>query len=82
VQAEFGTSNWMARKAKQLVKEKGVMSTPNPKPGRSLPESTVDLVTSFYENDENSRLMPGKKRLHFSESRGEACQCSEEACAV
>ena len=61
VQAEFGTSNWMARKAKQLVKEKGVMSTPNPKPGRSLPESTVDLVTSFYENDENSRLMPGKK---------------------
>jgi len=51
----------MARKAKQLVKEKGVMSTPNPKPGRSLPESTVDLVTSFYENDENSRLMPGKK---------------------
>lgn len=43
VQAEFGTSIWMARKAKQLVKEKGVMSTPNPKPGHSLPESTVGL---------------------------------------
>ena len=58
------------------------MSTPNPKPGRSLPESTVDFVTSFYENDENSRLMPGKKDCISGESRGEACQCSEEACAV
>lgn len=61
LQAEFGVTNHMARKAKQLVREKGVMTTPNPKPGHSLSELTVKLVTSFYENDENSRIMPGKK---------------------
>ena len=37
VQEEFGVSDFMARKAKQLVREKGVMSTPNPIPGHSLP---------------------------------------------
>ena len=60
VECEFGASNFMVRKAKQLVK-KGIMSTPNPKPGRTLSQRSVDLVTTFYENDENSRLMPGKK---------------------
>ncbi len=37
------------------------MCTPNPKPGRSLPQSTVALVVNFYESDEYSRMMPGKK---------------------
>ena len=61
IEAEFGASNRMARKAKELVREKGILSTPNPKPGHTLSQQTVDLVTSFYESDENSRLMPGKK---------------------
>ena len=34
---------------------------PDPKPGRVLPQGTVKLVTSFYESDETSRIMPGKK---------------------
>ena len=33
IQSEFGTSNYMTRKAKDLVKEKGVLATPNPKLG-------------------------------------------------
>ena len=37
VQEEFGVSDFMARKAKQLVEEKGVLSTPDPKPGHTLP---------------------------------------------
>ena len=57
VQAEFGASNFMARKAKQLVKERGVLSS-DPRPGRTIPQETSDLVLGFYEN---SRLMPGKK---------------------
>ena len=61
IQAEFGVSNYMARKAKELVAEKGVLSTPNPKPGHSLPSETVDLITNFYESDDVSRIMPGKK---------------------
>ena len=51
----------MARKSKQLVREKGVLSTPNPKPGHSLPLKSVDLIKSFYESDDISRAMPGKK---------------------
>ena len=61
IESEFGASNFMARKAKQLVREKGILSTPNPKPGRSLPQTSIDVVIHFYESDENSRMMPGKK---------------------
>ena len=61
VQSEFGASNYMVRKAKDLVKEKGILSTPNPKPGNPLAAHTVKLVSEFYESDEVSRMMPGKK---------------------
>ena len=80
VECEFGASNFMVRKAKQLVKEKGIMSTPNPKPGRTLSQRSVDLVTSFYENDEHSRLMPGKRKegLYFSEEGRRTSQYPKE----
>jgi hypothetical protein len=58
---EFQVSEYMARKAKNLVKEKGILSTPNPKVGAALPTKTVDLVKGFYFSEEISRLMPGKK---------------------
>ena len=61
IQQEFGVSNYMTRKSKELVKEKGVLSLPGPKPGPSLPQETVDNVCAFYESDEISRIMPGKK---------------------
>ena len=51
----------MARKAKQLVKEKGVLSSPDLRPGHTISQETSDLVIVFYENDGCSRLMPGKK---------------------
>ena len=52
----------MARRAKQLVREHGILATPDPRPGRpNLSESVVDQVTSFYENDSSSRMMPGKE---------------------
>jgi len=51
----------MARKAKQLVKEKGILSTPDPKHGHTLSQTTVDLVCTFYESEDISRMMPGKK---------------------
>ena len=62
IQEEFGASNYMARRAKQLVREHGILATPDRRPGRpNLPDSVVDKVTSFYENDSSSRMMPGKK---------------------
>lgn len=53
--------NFTARQAKKLLSEKGVMSSPDPKPGRTLDPATIALVQEFYENDEVSRQMPGKK---------------------
>ena len=61
IQSEFGVSDYMARKCKQLVLEKGILSSPDPKPGPSLPSETVEIVTNFYQSDEISRTMPGKK---------------------
>ena len=61
IQAEFGVSDYMARKSKQLVQEKGILSTPDPKVKHSLPDETVRLVTEFYESDQICRTMPGKK---------------------
>ena len=58
IEKEFDVSNYMARKS---IKGKGILSTPNPKPGSSLPQETTDLVTQFYESDDISRIMPGKK---------------------
>ena len=49
IQTEFGASNFAARQAKALVKEKCILSTLNPKPGRILPENTVDTVVSFMK---------------------------------
>ena len=37
------------------------MSSPDPKPGRTLDPATVALVKDFYQNEEVSRQMHGKK---------------------
>jgi hypothetical protein len=41
--------------------DQGIMSSPNPKPGKTLNEVTVEVEKGFYNNDEVSRVMPGKK---------------------
>ena len=61
VQEEFEATNYMVHKAKELVRQKGILSTPNPKPGHELSEETVHLVQNFFESEEISRTMPGKK---------------------
>ncbi|XP_054711072.1 uncharacterized protein LOC129220668 [Uloborus diversus] len=60
-QDEFDVTDYTARKAKNLVKEKGVMSCPDPKPGKTLDYETAKKVTDLYESEEISRMMPGKK---------------------
>ena len=61
IQQEFGVTNYMARKSKELVKEKGILSLPSSKSGPSFPPETVEIIHVFYESDEISRVMPGKK---------------------
>lgn len=60
IEREFGVSHHISWKVKSLVKEKGILSLPDPKPGHSLPQETADLVVAFYGNDESSKMMPGK----------------------
>lgn len=58
---EFNTSRRMAKTAKTLVSTRGVFSFPTVRPGRKLSDETVQAVHRFYEDDENSRIMPGMK---------------------
>jgi hypothetical protein len=51
----------MIRRAKQLVMDHGIMSSPYPKPGKILNKVTVEVIKSFYNSDEVNRVMPGKK---------------------
>lgn len=58
---EFQASYRMVKQAKDLRKSSGVLAIPPLKKGRNLPDETVSKVIEFYENDENSRIMPHKK---------------------
>ena len=58
---EFNTSYHMAKKAKQLRSTHGVLADPLAKAGRHLPDSTAAKVIEFYQDDNISRIMPGRK---------------------
>ena len=60
IEEEFGVSNYLARMAKDLVEEKGILSNPDPRT-RPFPQEIVDRVTSFYKREDISREMPGIK---------------------
>jgi hypothetical protein len=55
----------MIRRVKQLLMDQGIMSSPNPKPGKTLNEVTVEVVKSFYNSDDVSRVMPGKRKITY-----------------
>ena len=67
----FGVSEKTARRAKKVQEEKGLLSNPNPKPGKRLPEETLDLVEKFYQSGDISRMMPGKKDCVTMKVEGE-----------
>ena len=57
----FGTTKYMARRAKKLVGEKGIFCSPDPKKGKRLPKNILEEVKNFYLSDSISKEMPGKK---------------------
>lgn len=62
VAREMGVSRSLARRSKNLVENRGILSTPAQKLGsNSLDASTVDLIQSFYRDDEHSQACPGKR---------------------
>jgi hypothetical protein len=44
IENAFEVSNYIVRKVNELVKAKGILSTPNPKSGKMLNYDTVKLV--------------------------------------
>ena len=52
---------YLVRTVRELKKVEGILAKPVPKKGKQLPQETLDLVLNFYEDDEFSRQMPGKK---------------------
>ena len=57
----FNVSEYLIRRGRELKKEKGILSKPNVKSGKQLSKETIDLVEMFYQDDQYSRLMAGKK---------------------
>lgn len=58
---EFNAPNYMVRQSKKILKDKGMLESPNQKPGKSLSPEVVAAVRSYYESDEISRVLPGMK---------------------
>ena len=61
VMSTFNVTEYQAKKAKRLFQEKGLLAMPPVYSGKTLSKNVIDNVVGFYENDEFSRLMPGKK---------------------
>ena len=58
---QFDGSEYSIRTAHELKKVGGILAKPAPQKGKILPQETLDLVQSFYEDNEYSLQMPGKK---------------------
>ena len=79
----FPVSKYIAKEARKLVKQKGVLAFPDPKKGKVLSEETLKVVNLFYHDDEYSREMPGKndcvsiKRKVYRQKRLMLCNIKE-----
>ena len=58
---EFGVTDYLAKKARNLKKTKGIRPNPERKLGHGLPEDHIKLIKDFYQDDEFSRQCPGQK---------------------
>ena len=57
----FNVSEYLVRAARSLKEAKGILADPDPKIGKRIAEYGEEAVRLFYEDDEYSRAMPGKK---------------------
>lgn len=59
---EFGASEYMVKLTRQLTKDQGILPHLSKRNGgNKISEVVKNSVKEFYEDDENSRLCPGKK---------------------
>ena len=57
----FGVSEYLVRRAREVKIQSGFLTVPEWKSGRTLSIIVTDAVHDFFENDEHTRLMPGRK---------------------
>ena len=57
----FGVSEYLIRSARELKQRKGILAQASQKKGKAMAQETIDLVHAFYQDDEYSRQLPGKK---------------------
>jgi hypothetical protein len=60
IQNEFGTTQHMVRTAKDLQSKYGAISLPEPRIGKQIPNDLKQSVINYYNDDEVSRILPGK----------------------
>ena len=58
---EFKVTDYLVRLTRDLVKSQRILPDLTKKAGNPLSEEVVNAVIEFYQEDENSRVCPGKK---------------------
>ena len=59
----FGVSEYLVRRARKVKIQNGILAVPERKSARTLSITVTDAVHNFFENDEHTRSMPGRKTL-------------------
>ena len=87
---KLGVSDRMVRTAWKIKEEKGICAMPKAKDGKLLAKEVADRVQDFYEDDEFSRMCPGKKKIVFqfgsmvskSKSKSGCCYAIWKSCLL
>ena len=58
---EFQVWEYIVRQARKLAQEKGILEVPFPNLGKPISDYVKETVLNFYQDDEFSRQIPGKK---------------------
>ena len=61
VAKQFATTNYLVKKSRAVFDEKGVLGMPDKYHGHGLSDEVKEIVREFYQRDEYSRTMPGRK---------------------
>ena len=54
-------TNYMVRKARELVKDKGIFSEPPPRKGKTFSQDIAEKIVQFFCDDRYSRMLPWQK---------------------
>ena len=57
----FQVSEYLVKRAQELKKQKGILAMPDKKKGKVMSGDIINQVAAFFEDDEYSLIMPGKK---------------------